>query len=532
MRKKRIAMLGTLAVLGLSTMLTGCGGDKPEENLTPTEQEQQPSAAPTTPEPTPYEELNITYKRVSVHDPSIIKVEDTYYIFGSHKAWAKSTDLFKWTTFNTNINSNLGELFEDIWNEWSKTDTNPNMDGNMWAPDVIYNEAMGKYCFYMSVNGNDWNSVITLLTADDIEGPYEYVGPVVYSGFNTSSHPAEKTDVYDVLGEGADLTRYQNTSANKINAIDPCVKFDENGDLWMVYGSWFGGVYMIKLDKNTGLRDYTYTYETERDVSDAYLGIKIAGGNAVSGEAPYLLRVGDYYYLFMSYGGLEAEKGYQMRVFRSENITGPYVDQAGNSAIFTKNENNLFSTVGIRLMSSYQLSGNFEVPAAQGHNSAFVDDDGKIYVVYHTRFVGGKGGNKEAHEVRVHQLFVNQDGWLIAAPYEYSGENLPDTNLTEEQMCGEYEFIVHNPKTYYTMLMGEPAGVVEPLMITLNQDGTVTGDATGTWTYQEGKADMTITVDGVEYKGYFLRQATEGIHKIVTAFTALGNNVCVWGSQK
>ena len=125
---------------------------------------------PTTPEPTPYEELNITYKRVSVHDPSIIKVEDTYYIFGSHKAWAKSTDLFKWTTFNTNINSNLGELFEDIWNEWSKTDTNPNMDGNMWAPDVIYNEAMGKYCFYMSVNGNDWNSVITLLTADDIEG--------------------------------------------------------------------------------------------------------------------------------------------------------------------------------------------------------------------------------------------------------------------------------------------------------------------------------------------------------------------------
>ena len=181
----------------------------------------------------------------------------------------------------------------------------------------------------------------------------------------------------------------------------------------------------------------------------------------------------------------------------------------------------------------FKYLGSFRPNNAMSRDqTVFVDDDGKIYVVYHTRFVGGKGGNKEAHEVRVHQLFVNQDGWLIAAPYEYSGENLPDTNLTEEQMCGEYEFIVHNPKTYYTMLMGEPAGVVEPLMITLNQDGTVTGDATGTWTYQEGKADMTITVDGVEYKGYFLRQATEGIHKIVTAFTALGNNVCVWGSQK
>ena len=93
---------------------------------------------------------------------------------------------------------------------------------DMWAPDVIYNENMGKYCMYMSVNGDDWNSVITLLTADEVEGPYEYVGPVIYSGFNTTTHPAEKTDVYKVLGEGADLTRYQSTSENKLNAIDPC----------------------------------------------------------------------------------------------------------------------------------------------------------------------------------------------------------------------------------------------------------------------------------------------------------------------
>ena len=119
-----------------------------------------------------------------------------------------------------------------------------------------------------------------------------------------------------------------------------------------------------------------------------------------------------------------------------------------------------------------------------------------------------------------------------AAPYEYSGESLPETNLTMEQMCGEYEFIVHDPQIYYTILIGEPAGIVDTLLIRLNEDGTVTGDAEGTWTWTDGKADMTITVDGVEYKGYFLRQATEGIHKIVTVFTALGDNTCVWGSQK
>lgn len=547
MRRKNAVLYGILSAAMLSIAVTGCGDDPEKENPQPTTKEEVTQGAPTgagedtptptesTPEPTPYEEIDISYKRVSVHDPSIVKVDDTYYIFGTHSTWAKSKDLISWTIFKTNLNETVNAIFGDIWEGWSKSEDNPNVTGNLWAPDVIYNENMGKYCMYMSVNGNDWNSVITLLTADEIEGPYEYVGPVVYSGFNTTTHPVERTDVYKVLGEGADLTRYQSTSVNKLNAIDPCVKFDENGDLWMVYGSWFGGLYMLKLDKETGLRDYSYTYETVEDVSDAYNGIKIAGGHGVSGEAPYIFKVGDYYYLFVSYGGLTAQGGYQMRMFRSEQITGPYVDQNGVSAIYSHPmTNNLQGKVGLRLMSSYKLEGNFETHVAQGHNSAFVDDDGKIYVVYHTRFANGKGGIEEAHEVRVQQLFVNEDGWLIAAPYEYSGEELPETNLEKEQMVGEYEFIVHNPVMYYGMgkMDNEVLGLVDTETIQLNEDGTVTGDYTGTWSYQDGKANMTITIDGVEYKGYFLRQANEGIHKVVTCFTAAGGNVCVWGSQK
>lgn len=543
MRKNK-KFLGLVAALMLAAAFTGCGKEQEGADVTPTPTgaaeaeptaEVTPEATPTpteAPTPTPFEELDISYKRVSVHDPSVIKVDDTYYIFGSHMAWAKSTDLYKWTSFKTNINSNLNTLLGDIWETWCKTATNPDLSGNLWAPDVIYNENMGKYCMYMSVNGNDWNSTIVLLTADNIEGPYEYVGPIVYSGFNKTTHPVELTDVYQVLGEGADISRYQSTSVNKINAIDPCVKFDKNGDLWMVYGSWFGGLYMLKLDAQTGLRDYTYTYETVEDASDAYLGIKIAGGHAVSGEGPYIIQAGDYYYLFVSYGGLSAAEGYQMRVYRSENIYGPYVDQNGASAIYTHNSNNLFSKIGVRIMSSYKLNGNFETHVAQGHNSALVDDDGKILLVYHTRFAGGKNGIREAHEVRVQQLFINQDGWLVAAPYEYAGEKLPEEGLTMEQMVGEYEFIVHKQQLYYMELYGEMTGIVDTLLINLNADGTVTGDVTGTWTATSGTPEMTITVDGVEYKGYFMRQATEGIHKVVTCFTALGGNVCVWGSQK
>lgn len=37
------------------------------------------------------------FKNASVHDPSVIKVDDTYYVFGFHLAAAKTTDFVNWT---------------------------------------------------------------------------------------------------------------------------------------------------------------------------------------------------------------------------------------------------------------------------------------------------------------------------------------------------------------------------------------------------------------------------------------------------
>lgn len=518
MRKSSL-ILTFITVISLSFLFTGC---KMKDTISEFVQHKihQPETS------------DVTYSRVTVHDPSVIKADGSYYIFGSHMAWAKSDDLMKWSTIKNNINTEYNKLLGGIWEDYCKTDSNPYLKGNLWAPDVIYNDTMNKYCMYMSVNGDDWNSVIALLTADNIEGPYEYIGTVVYSGFNETTHPVEKTDVYKVLGNNADIARYQSINNTKINAIDPNLRYDDNGDLWMSYGSWFGGLYMLKLDTKTGLRDYNYTYSTEEDVSDAYYGYKLAGGNAVSGEGPYILKAGDYYYLFVSYGGLTAEGGYQMRVFRSKDITGPYVDQNGESAIYKRNRNNLFSKIGIRLMGSYKFSGNDETHVAQGHNSAFTDEDGKMFLVYHTRFAGGKNGIKEAHEVRVQQLFVNDEGWLVLAPYEYSGETLSETGYSIKEMIGKYEFIIHVPNTYYQKKGKNFVGVAKNQNITLNKDGTITGDITGTWTYEEGTPRMSVTLDGVVYNGVFIKQARENDHKIVVTFTALGGNICVWGSKK
>ncbi len=513
--------------------MTGEGGvNQAVEQNTNNTQEIAFSAEP--------EYVNAAYTRVTVHDPSVIYDNGTYYIYGSHRAWAKTTDLQNWEMVTNNVNTEYASLLGDIWEEWCKTDSNPNLSGNMWAPDVIYNDAMDKYCMYMSVNGDDWNSVIVLLTADSIDGPYEYVGPVVYSGFSATSegpHPAEKTDVYKVLGEDAVLTRYQSTSNTKINAIDPCLTYDEDGNLWMVYGSWFGGLYQLKIDKQTGLRDYETTYETVTNKSDAYYGYKIAGGAGVSGEGPFIIHKDDYYYLFVSYGGLVATGGYQMRVFRSENINGPYVDEAGNAAVYTKSANNLYGKVGVRLMGSYDWSGNREIRVAQGHNSAYVAEDGRIFVVYHSRFAGGKYGIQEAHEVRVQQLFVNENGWLVAAPYEYAGETISESGYTMAEMCGEYEFILHEPTTYYRKAGQNYKGIVEAVNITLHEDGTVTGALTGTWSAKEGAPDMTITLSDVTYTGVFVKMPSEKMledenqREVVMTFTALGENVTVWGSK-
>ena len=493
------------------------------------------------------------YSRVAVHDPSIIKLDDgTYYIIGSHLGAARSADLGNWTlSANSGAGTKITTFFNDIYTDlavpcaWSSpSNANYDLSGNLWAPDIIYNDAMGKYCMYLSVNGDYWKSSIVMCTADNIDGPYTYIDTIVYSGFNHSTdNNYTKTDVPKVLGDNPDLSRYLDSSGEwnanyGTNAIDPCVFYDEQGKLWMVYGSWFGGLFMLELDENTGLRDYNVTYQTVTNESDAYMGTKVAGGYWVSGEGAYIeyMKSPDsnkgYYYLFVSYGCFNNDGGYNMRIFRSEEPDGPYVDQNGNSAVYTAATDNIGGTVGQRLMSNYQWDCNDRPNKAQGHNSVLMDDDGKLYVIYHNKFNDTYG----FHEVRVHQMILNEDEWPVATAYEYTGESVSDVGHSLEAVAGEYEFIFH--KLNQTIVAdqttsGNNAEVAYSQDIVLNTDGTVSGDITGTWTMKNGSADMTLVYNGVTYKGTFIVQADESSAMTQKmTFTATGNNTCVWGSKK
>lgn len=468
-------------------------------------------------------------QRVTCHDPSIFRdLDGTYYIVGSFLCGASSLNLTDWTSMDSVIQGNFTEDVKAQIREWNLDDRADSWNGYLWAPDVIYNTSMNKYCMYLSANGDDWKSNIVLLTADAFEGPYDYAGTIVYGGFNAEDYAL--TDAPLVTGEEEIPERYVTNGVDNHkwgdmypNCIDPCVFYDDDGNLWMSYGSWSGGIFMLALDEETGLRDYTVSYETDIH-SDAYFGKKIAGGMYVSGEASYIEKIGDYYYLFISYGGLEAARGYNVRVYRSKTPDGGYVDALGNEPYFDTYAMNFNMSRGVRLFGGYKWRNFISGQVAQGHNSAFVDEDGRAYMVFHTRTSNGT----EGHYVKVHQLFVNKEGWLVAAPYQTVGESLPPNGLSVSQVAGDYEMIIHELDIDYESLETK-----KPQFITLTEDGKISGDYTGTWALEPGTPYIILNFDGITYSGVSLEMAVENTNIETVVFTAMGieNQVTVWGSR-
>ena len=510
----------------------------------------------------PMSAVAYTLNRVSVHDPSIVwePVSQTYYIFGTHRASAKTTDMMNWTAFTapwatatSTDATNSAALAEAI--KWSKRgSTSYSVDGNMWAPDVIWNKAMNKWCMYLSVNGDNWYSSIVLLTSDNIEGPYLYQGSVVMSGFHSGTSYKD-TDLEKAIGTQASLpNRYAvgNKWGNRYpNCIDPCVFYDENGKLWMSYGSWSGGIWMLELDENTGLRDYTIDYPLTGSgdgiTIDPYFGKKIAGGFYVSGEASYIEYIGGYYYLFVTYGGLAAggvptdynNGGYQMRVFRSENPDGPFIDSRNNSAVFSsyllnfgpkENDNNRGENIfGAYTSWGNQAKGNLG-ERSQGHNSIIAAEDGRTYLVYHTRFQNWG----ESHQVRVHQVFQSKNGWLVVAPFEYTGEEVKSADIATTQQIatdripGKYKLLIHEYKLDHTK-----KAAAEPVDIELTTDGNITGKYTGTWKVEAGTSYVTLKIGSTYYHGVMVEQTLEPSTTKAPAFTAVAatTGTTAWGYQ-
>lgn len=493
-------------------------------------------------------------KRVSVHDPSIIKEGDTYYVFGSHIDAAKSTDLQNWTQFTNGYttpgNVIFGDLSENLAGSfaWAGEDDSDSKGGfSVWAPTVFWNDnyvnddgTKGAYMMYYCTSSTYKRSAIGYAVSQNIEGPYTYVDTIMYSGFtkgdaqdsNSNKNTNYLNTHIDELIEEGVLQDIKNSwfnadgSYNTVyapNAIDPELFYDTNGQLWMTYGSWSGGIYILKIDDTTGQPIYP-GYDSDEDslnFTDRYFGKRISGGYTQSGEGADVVYDSEtgYYYMTVTYGSLISDGGYNMRLFRAENPDGPYLDAAGRNAALPGNVSN--TDYGIKLISNYKFDCQDRALKAAGHNSVLLEEDGDRYLIHHQRFDDGT----EYHEVRVHQMFVNKEGWLVVAPYENNGDIISENGYTLEEVVGNYQFINHGT--------ANTGAVASTLNIRLNEDYTVSGDTTGTWSMDKDSYYMTITINEVTYSGVLFKQQDESLeeNKVMT-FTAVGNNnESVWGSK-
>lgn len=464
--------------------------------------------------------------KVSVHDPSIEVFNGKYYIYGSHMTAAVSEDMSSWKWIGNGYsagNKTFGKIFSNIEGYaysglGSSLITTDDGGNHVWAPDVIYNPTMGKYCMYYCYSST-WNaSNLALAVSDTPEGPFEFVAPLVYSGF--TARQVKSTDVFSVVDEEWAVDRYYSPSGGYNyqqfpNAIDPAPFYDADGRLWMVYGSWSGGIFLLELDVNTGLVIHPEA-DTENDV-DPYFGKRLCGGNHKSIEGPYIqysAKTG-YYYLFLSYGGLTQKGGYQIRVLRSDKPDGVYTDLNGERP----NRNGNHAQYGVKLSGNYTLPSLSTGYMATGGQSCFTDTDGKEYICYHTRFES-KG---EYHEPCIKQILYNEDAWPVLLPYKTAGETVSESGYDMTELVGDYFFVNNGSKIDST--------VVQPTMIRLNADGTVEGIEAGTWTKKDGTYYMSISLGNAVFKGVFCKQVdSTGVE--IMAFSAIGGSdglQSVWG---
>ncbi len=456
--------------------------------------------------------------RVSVHDPSIKVFDGKYYIYGSHMTGAVSEDLHTWSYIGNGYNSD-NALFEDLFNEELTIFDYSGDYGNggyaVWAEDVIYNEAMGKYVMYLCTSSTYIKSNLCYATADAPEGPYVYQGELLYSGFTAKD--IDQTDVYDYVDEdyAADTYLKGNGEYNNQdwpNCIDPAPFYDAEGRLWMTYGSWSGGIFILELDPQTGL--VIHPEADEENEVDPYFGKRLLGGGHQSIEGPYIQYDPNtgYYYLYLCYGSLERTGGYQIRVLRSDKPDGEYVDMGGQRPL--KGYNNAY--YGLKLSGNYYLPSCKYAYMATGGMSTFFDTDGKQYICYHTRFDNGN----EYHEPAVKQIFMNEEAWPVLAPYTTAGETLSESGYDRSELVGEYYFVNQGMKI--------DKEISQPVMIDLNEDGTVTGSVVGTWTVTEGTPYVHITYDDHEYSGVFCAMKDQAGTDVMT-FSAVGVNESIWG---
>jgi arabinan endo-1,5-alpha-L-arabinosidase len=301
-----------------------------------------------------------------VHDPCIIRQGGTYYVFCTTQrgdapgqiSCRTSNDLVNWKRTGTVFDGTPAWISQAI----------PDVRG-LWAPDISFHK--DRYWLYYAASSFGSN--------------VSAIGVVTNTTLDPSSPDFHWTDQGLV---------FQSRKSDDYNCIDPAHFVDRAGQRWLAFGSFWGGLKLMKVDADSG-----------KPSGEPQLITLAARPEPEGGpdpiEAPFLIERDGWYYLFASYDFCckAAQSNYYTACGRSRRITGPYVGRDGRR---------MTDGGGLVILkaNNQEEGGRWRGP---GH-CAILRDSGGDAIVYHAYDRQHEG----TANLRIAPLVWSPDGWPSA----------------------------------------------------------------------------------------------------------------------
>lgn len=201
-----------------------------------------------------------------------------------------------------------GYVFENI-PTWIQSES-PETRG-LWAPDISYFD--GEYHLYYAYSKFGVNSSGIALATNETLDP--------------------NSPKYHWQDRGLVL---KSTPSDDFNAIDPNIVLDRQRQPWLSFGSFWSGIKMRRIDAATGKPSAAdpklYSLASRAKPEEAEPAKPGLPPDWEAIEAPFVVRHGHYYYLFVSWDLCcrGTKSTYRVMVGRATQVTGPYLDATGN----------------------------------------------------------------------------------------------------------------------------------------------------------------------------------------------------------
>lgn len=475
---------------------------------------------------------NSSWNLANVHDPSVEKCGDYYYMYGTdasygnvldghgHFPYRRSKDLVTWTFQGTSMTTAPAWVRDSLNAIRSRAGlaaiSNPSY--GYWAPCVrkVGNIYRMYYCIVVDnfIGNGKQNSAANF---DNTWTERAFIGMMESTDLATNVWTDKGYVISSVSDRGNNWARtsYTNdwSAYFKWNAIDPTYIVTPEGENWLVYGSWHSGIPAVKVDPATGkpyqlnsLVDYG-TRISRRVNSDANRWQAQEGPEII-----YNPKTG-YYYLFLAYDELSV--AYNTRVCRSKSITGPYLGYSGTDI-----------TAGgdcFPIMTHpYKFNGHSGWVGIS-HCAVFQNPDtGDWYYSSQGRLPANTNGNTYSNAImmgHIRSIQWTEDGWPVVMPERYGA--VPQTIIADNDLVGTWENITLN----YVFGVQQTS-----VSLTLSANYTASGALTGTWSYDANKKILTIGSTKLNVQRELNWEASPRVPTIVySGLNATGRSL--WGKK-